>query len=178
MTQGSFESNLYGDHGMVREYDTHRIPDDAVVDWDNEYLTYCHRCRKDLIISVDMPKMAYYCRSCREEILVETGQVHASVHRHKSSDFISSRMKEIKGSVKNFNRAIIAILFALLTLVLMAALEITKINQYSTTLWIIFSVLIVISVIYIVLAILQKLAEKKSKVLTREEMGYEKLNGS
>ncbi|GJQ61462.1 MAG: hypothetical protein SCALA702_05150 [Melioribacteraceae bacterium] len=178
MTQESFESNLYGDHGMVREYDTHRIPEDALVDWENEYLTYCSGCRKDLIISKDMPKMVYYCRSCREEILVETGQVHASSNRNKSSEFISSRMLNIKSSVKNFNRAIIAILFALLALVIMAALEITRVNQFSTTLWIIFSIFIVIALVHLTLAILQKIAEKKRKKLTREEMGYEKLNGS
>lgn len=178
MIETDYQSNLYEDHGMVREYDSHRIPDDAVVDWDNEYLTYCHRCHKDLLISIELPKMIYYCRNCREEILVETGQVHAAPVHKSNDEFIFSRMRKISSSTKHFNRAIIATLFALLALVLAAALELSKVKTFKTTLWIGFSIFAIIAIVHLVIAILQKIAQKKEKTLSKDDIGYEKLNGN
>lgn len=143
------DSNLLHEYGYVREYDTHRIPDDAVVDWDYEILTYCNRCGKDLLISNDMPRMIYYCKNCRDEILIEEGIVHPAKPEYNHDEMIFSRVKPVSTSSKYYNKSILYFLFSLLFLVFNISLEITHTVFYNTALWIFFGLLLLTAIIYL-----------------------------
>ncbi len=155
---------------MIREYDTHRIPDDAIVDWENEYLTYCSRCKKDIIVSNDMPKMQFYCKNCRQEILIESGQ--SPEHNHKTEDIIKSKMKPLMPSNRCFSRAVVSFMFALLALIMAVLLQITKTTSLLNTTWIVFGVFSAITVFFSIRAFVFKLREDKSNA---DNKPYEKI---
>ena len=148
---------------LIREYDTYRIPDDALVDWENEYLTYCERCKKDLIISKDLPAGHYYCGACREELYEEMHHITPIENKRSTEEkLVTTAKSSVSRSNIYFSRAIVFFLFALAALMLVVAIDLARSTTYQALMWTIFIILLGISFFFFAIAGINKWKEYKN----------------
>lgn len=143
---------------MIREYETHRLPDDAIIDWENEYLSYCDNCKKDIILSKDLPKGKYYCIGCRNDIRMELGLPIDVEHEDTSLERALARQPKLLSS-KLLTTASVLGTFSVFTLVIILAIDLSKSTKYLDITWAIFFLLLFSSIFLTLVAFIVRTKE-------------------